>query len=74
MPKQLRGERPEVKTLKGPNIACEIPSCENGASYLFRTGKGPISALCRYHAQESASRQGIDLPDQTAEKVLQAGW
>ena len=32
------------------------------AAYLFREEDGPIEALCRVHADESAARAGVPLP------------
>lgn len=68
-----RNEQPQVKSLNGLTIACEIPGCGRPANYIFRTGHGPITVYCEYHAQESATRQGIELPE-SREKVLRAGW
>ena len=73
MLKTSRGDRPQVKSLNGLNIPCEIQGCGRPAGFLFRTGRGPISALCEFHAQESATRQGIEMPED-CEKVLRAGW
>lgn len=74
MTKQLRGERPQVKTLKGLNIVCEANGCGKTAGFLFRTGRGPISAWCQDHAQEAAARQGVELPENCDERALLAGW
>lgn len=73
MTKAARAEGPQVKTLNGLNMVCEVHGCGRPAGFLFRTGRGPISALCDYHAAESALRQGIELPEH-CEKVLRAGW
>jgi len=73
MPRDPRGERPQVKALNGLTIMCEVQSCGRPAEYLFRTGRGPISAFCERHAEESADRYGVELPE-PRERVLRAGW
>lgn len=73
MTKSLRDEHPKVKTLNGLTIMCEVQGCGRPAGYLFRTGHGPISVFCELHADESATRFGIELPE-SSEKVLRAGW
>lgn len=65
-------DRTKVKILIGPTMRCDAPSCDQKAGYLFRAGKGPISAYCDYHAREEAATLGAKLPD-TAEKVLRMG-
>lgn len=73
MPKDLCADRPQVKALNGLTIICEMQGCDQPAGFLFRTGRGPITAFCERHASESAKRQGIRLPE-PREKVLRAGW
>jgi len=68
-----RRERPQVKALNGVTMMCEAPGCGRSASYIFRAGRGPITVYCDYHASETATRQGIELPE-SCEKVLRAGW
>jgi len=68
-----RNDRPQVKTLNGLTITCEFSGCRRPANYIFRTGHGPITVYCEYHAAEAATRQGIELPE-SREKVLRAGW
>ena len=68
-----RSERPQVKALNGVTMTCEAPGCTEAASYIFRTGRGPITVFCDFHAAEAATRKGIDLPER-CEKVLRAGW
>jgi len=59
--------------LNGLTIMCEHQGCEQPAGYLFRTGRGPISAYCRDHGREKAARLGVPLPE-SIEKALAAGW
>jgi hypothetical protein len=66
-------ERTEVKVLNPQSITCEAKGCEKPAGYLFRTGDGPIEAYCERHANESAKRHGIHLPER-CERVLRAAW
>lgn len=73
MPSKPPVDHVQVKTLNGLTIPCEIQGCGHSAAYLFRTGRGPISAFCEYHAEESAVRHGIELPE-PRERVLRAGW
>jgi hypothetical protein len=73
MQKNPRSEHPQVKSLNGLTVACEVPGCGEAAGYLFRTGRGPISVYCETHAAESAEHHGIELPE-SREKVLRAGW
>jgi hypothetical protein len=66
-------ERTEVKVLNPQSMNCEAKGCKKPAGYLFRTGDGPIQAYCERHADESAKRFGINLPE-CSERVLRAGW
>jgi hypothetical protein len=43
-------------------MRCDVPGCRQKAAFLFRTGNGPIQALCDSHAAESASELGVTLP------------
>ena len=73
MPQNLpRSDRPQVKSLNGVSMMCEVAGCQSAAEFLFRSGNGPIAAYCDLHAKESASRQGLRLPERT-EKIL-AAW
>jgi hypothetical protein len=63
----------KIKILSGPAMHCETPGCRRKAAYLFRTGDGPIEALCEIHAGEAASRIGMPLPDSMV-RVLQMGF
>ena len=64
--------RPKIKILNGSSMRCDVPGCGQKAAFLFRTGEGPIQALCDNHAGESASRLGIALP-QSIVHVLRMG-
>jgi len=64
--------RTKIKILNGPSINCDAEDCSNKATYLFRTGDGPIMALCDGHASESASRIGVPLPESMV-RVLRMG-
>jgi len=63
--------RPKVKILNTPTMHCDVPGCGHKAGFLFRTGDGPIQALCESHASESASRYGVPLPKSVVQ-VLRA--
>lgn len=67
-----RAERIQVKRLNGISMMCEVSGCDSPASFLFRSGNGPIAAYCERHGRESASRQGLAVPE-PVEKAL-AGW
>ena len=64
--------RTKVKILNGPTMHCDADNCQRRAAYLFRTGDGPIQALCEVHASESAVRMGVRLPQSTV-SVLRTG-
>ena len=64
--------RTKIKVLNSPSILCDLNGCEQKATYLFRTGSGPISAFCERHAEEAAAPTGVVLPMPMV-KVLRAG-
>ena len=66
-------DRTEVKVLNPQSITCEAKGCEHPAGYLFRTGDGPIKALCEKHSADAAKKLGVALPERF-ERVLRAGW
>jgi hypothetical protein len=68
----IREHLTKIKLLNGLTIMCEHQGCDKPAGYLFRTGGGPISAYCRDHAREKASRLDVSLPE-PVEKAL-AAW
>jgi hypothetical protein len=53
-------------------MRCDVPGCGHKAAFLFRTGNGPIQALCDSHAGESASQSGVTLP-RSLVQVLRIG-
>jgi len=67
----LAQPRTKIKVLNSPSILCDLRGCERKAEFLFRTEGGPISAFCETHAEESASRLGVNLP-LSVNKVLRA--
>jgi hypothetical protein len=62
--------RTKIKILSDTTMHCDVEGCGSKAGYLFRSGDGPIQALCDTHAIESASQMGVDLPDSMV-RVLQ---
>jgi hypothetical protein len=64
--------RTKIKILNSPTMRCDVAGCGHQAAYLFRTGNGPIHALCDAHAGESASRLGVPLPKSMVQ-VLRMG-
>ena len=51
-------------------MSCERQDCGNRAHFLFRTGKGPITAYCDAHAEKEARRFGLALPEDVMESLL----
>ena len=66
------GVETKVKILRGATIFCQRSGCGREASYLFRSGQGPIAAYCELHAEREANRIGVDLPADK-ERLLHAG-
>ena len=73
MVKEARHERTHIRVLGSPSVICHQDGCEEPASFLFRTGDGPIAGYCEVHARQEATRLGMSLPD-TPMKVLRANW
>jgi hypothetical protein len=62
----------KIKLLNGTTVYCDSHGCNRKAGYLFRTGEGPIEALCEVHASEAACKIGVPLPE-SAVQVLRMG-
>lgn len=65
------GAETKIKLLRGVTIFCQTSDCGRKATYLFRSGKGPIAAYCELHAELEADRIGKDLPLDT-EQLLES--
>jgi hypothetical protein len=60
----------EVKVLSESAIPCDRQNCDNRAHFLFRSGRGPITAYCDTHAEREAVRFGVALPEDIMETLM----
>jgi hypothetical protein len=60
----------DVKVLNESVIFCDRQNCGNRAHFLFRSGRGPITAYCDAHAEGEAARIGVTLPEDVMETLL----
>jgi hypothetical protein len=60
----------DVKVLNESVIFCDRQECGNRAHFLFRSGRGPITAYCDTHAEREAVRLGVPLPEDIMETLV----
>ena len=67
--REAQGNRPQIKILGSPSIICEDNHCEWPASFLFRSGMGPIAGYCEVHARQRAALFRIALPESPMNRI-----
>ena len=60
----------EVKVLSESVFPCDRKECGNHAHFLFRSGRGPITAYCDTHAERESVRLGVALPEDIMESLV----
>jgi hypothetical protein len=67
--RNAQDNRPQIKILGSPSIICEDKRCERSASFLFRSGAGPIAGYCEVHARQRAALLRITLPESPMNRI-----
>ena len=67
--REAQDNRPQIKILGSPSIICEDEHCERPASFLFRSGVGPIAGYCEVHARKRAASFRIALPESPMDRI-----
>ena len=67
--REAQDNRLQIKILGSPAIICEDKHCERAASFLFRSGVGPIAGYCEVHARQRAALFRTVLPEPPMNRI-----